>query len=315
MLEKNIAFVFPGQGSQSVGMLSDVANAYPLIQKNFQLVSDLLGYDLWQLTQHGPQEKLNETVNTQLAVLTADVSLYQLWRQQQGCQPAMTAGHSLGEYAALVAAEAIELKDAISLVYHRAIFMQNAVLPGQGAMAAIIGLSEEEILQVCQEAQSEGSVEPANFNSPGQTVIGGQIGAVEKAMEIAKVKGAKKAVKLIMSVPSHCSLMRSAAEQLAHLLEGISIKAPSIPVIHNVDALSHSDPEAIKRALVTQLYQPVRWTESIRKMVELGIKTVIECGPGKVLNGLNKRIDENLKLFQLNDLNSLDNLLKIEVTA
>lgn len=310
MLKKNIAFVFPGQGSQSIGMLSDVAHAYPLAQENFQLASDILGYDLWALTQQGPQEKLNQTVNTQLAVLIADVSLYQIWRQEKGCLPAMMAGHSLGEYAALVAAEAISLKDAVSLVHHRAIFMQNAVLPGDGAMAAIIGLNEEEIYSVCQAAQVEGSVEPANFNSPGQIVIGGQIGAVEKAMEIAKEKGAKKAVKLAMSVPSHCSLMRGAAEQLAHVIEGASIKSPSIPVIHNADVLSHDDPEAIKRALVMQLYMPVRWVDTIRKIAASGVDTVVECGPGKVLNGLNKRIDGNLKLFQTNDLNSLDNLLK-----
>lgn len=311
-MRRNIAFVFPGQGSQSVGMLADVADSYPLVQENFQMASDILGYDLWQIAQIGPQEKLMETVNTQLAVLISDVSLFQLWQQQQGCLPAMMAGHSLGEYAALVAAESIELKDAIRLVYHRARLMQEAVPFGEGAMAAVIGLSEEDIRQVCQSAQSIGVVEPANFNSSGQIVIGGQASAVEKAMEIAKEKGAKKVIKLDMSVPSHCSLMQNAAKQLAQVLESISVKTPKIPVIHDADVLNHSDSKSIKHALVAQLYSPVRWVEIIQKMVQNGIDTLIECGPGKVLNGLNKRIDENLKLLQLNDANSLKELLKNE---
>ncbi|NCX93712.1 MAG: [acyl-carrier-protein] S-malonyltransferase [Gammaproteobacteria bacterium] len=286
-----VAFVFPGQGSQSVGMLSDLYASFDGIKKTFEEVSESLGYDLWDLIQFN-EEKLNQTQYTQPAILTASVAMWRVWREKGEPLPHTLAGHSLGEYTALVCANSINLVDAARLVAKRGEFMQEAVKPGAGAMAAILGLPDAEVIAACQESAQGQIVSAVNFNCPGQVVIAGTAEAVNRACEAAKAKGAKRAQVLPVSVPSHCDLMRGAADRLAEFLDSVDIRVPEIPVVHNVDVTSHHSIGAIRQALKQQLFMPVRWVETIQYLSSQGITRFIECGPGKVLTGLNKRIVE-----------------------
>lgn len=286
--------VFPGQGSQSVGMLSDLAAAFPPVKETFDEASAVLGYDLWQRVSTGPVELLNQTSCTQPALLTAGVATWRCWQQRSDRLPAMMAGHSLGEYTALVCAGAVGFADAVGLVEKRGLHMQNAVAEGSGAMAAILGLEDGQVKALCAQAAEGETVSAVNFNSPGQVVIAGDRAAVERAMALAKQAGAKRALPLPVSVPSHCDLMQPAAEAFAADLAAVTFRAPVIPVLHNVDVAVHNDPDEIRDALVAQLHQPVRWVEIIQSMRAAGIATVFEMGPGKVLAGLNKRIDKTM---------------------
>lgn len=290
----SFAFVFPGQGSQSVGMLSELSTVYPQVQTTFQEASDALGYDLWKLVAEGPEQDLNQTERTQPAMLAAGIAVWRSWQSTTGLLPAYLAGHSLGEYTALVAAGALDFSDAIKLVEQRGQFMQQAVPAGEGAMAAILGLEDDDVRAVCQQASEFGVVEAVNFNSPGQVVIAGSAVAVNPALEIAKDKGAKRALLLPVSVPSHCALMKPAAEKLAEALAGITINTPTIPVIHNASVTSVASAAEIKELLAMQLYSPVRWVETVEWFASQGVNTLVECGPGKVLAGLTKRIDKSL---------------------
>jgi [acyl-carrier-protein] S-malonyltransferase len=303
------AFVFPGQGSQSVGMLADLAAAYPLVEETFREASDTLGYDLWQLVSQGPVEELNKTWQTQPALLAASVAIYRVWQQQGGEQPVLMAGHSLGEYSALVCAGVLNFADAIKLVELRGKLMQEAVPEGAGAMQAIIGLDDAAIRQACEESAQGQVVSPVNFNSPGQVVIAGNKEAVERAGAACKAAGAKRALPLPVSVPSHCALMKPAADKLAIALQDITFNAPSVPVINNVDVKAESDADAIRHALVRQLYSPVRWTESVEAMASQGVTQLMEMGPGKVLTGLTKRIVDSLTAAAVNDTASLKSAL------
>ncbi|MDF7761010.1 ACP S-malonyltransferase [Kosakonia cowanii] len=295
------AFVFPGQGSQAVGMLADMAATWPVIEETFQEASAVLGYDLWALVQQGPSEELNKTWQTQPALLTASVALWRVWQQQGGKAPALMAGHSLGEYSALVCAGVISFADAVRLVELRGKFMQDAVPAGTGAMSAIIGLDDAAIAEAC-EASAEGQVvSPVNYNSPGQVVIAGHKEAVERAGAACKAAGAKRALPLPVSVPSHCALMKPAAEKLAAELSNITFNAPQIPVVNNVDVACETTPEAIRDALIRQLYSPVQWTKSVEFMAAQGIEHLYEVGPGKVLTGLTKRIVDTLTASALNE--------------
>jgi [acyl-carrier-protein] S-malonyltransferase len=304
-MKKNVSFVFPGQGSQSVGMLAELAEQYSLVEKLFSEASQILNYDLWKIVSTGPAETLNQTIYTQPALLVADVAVWRIWQEKGGFEPAIMAGHSLGEYAALVAAESIAFADAVGLVAKRARFMQEVVAEGQGAMVVILGLSSEQVVDVCKQSAQNDIVAAVNFNSPAQIVIAGDSVAVERAMELAKKTGAKRAMKLPVSVPSHCELMKPAAEQLAICLNAVSIKPPKMPIINNVDVKANQHPDDIRDALVRQLCNPVRWVETINAVVADGIDTIFECGPGKVLSGLNKRINGDLNLFGLNNLEEL----------
>lgn len=290
----SVAFVFPGQGSQSVGMMNAFADV-DVVKATFAEASEVLGFDVWQLVSDGPQESLNATVNTQPVMLTADVAIYRAWLAQGGAKPAFVAGHSLGEYAALVAAEVLSFADALKLVKLRAEAMQAAVPEGVGAMAAILGLDDAVLQAACDEAAQGEVVAAVNYNSAGQTVIAGHKAAVERACELAKAKGAKRALLLPVSVPSHCELMKPAAEKLNEALSKLSISAPTIEVIHNVDVAAHSDAAEIANALVEQLYKPVRWVETVQALHSKGATVIAECGPGKVLLGLNKRIASEAK--------------------
>lgn len=299
------AFVFPGQGSQSVGMMKGFAE-HAEIRATFNEASQVLGFDLWDLVENGPADVLNLTVNTQPAMLAADVAIWRAWRVAGGEMPAYFAGHSLGEYAALVAAGALDFRDAVQLVRLRAEAMQAAVPEGVGAMAAILGLTDDAVLAACLDASHDDEVaEAVNFNSPGQVVIAGNKAAVERAMLGCKAAGAKRALPLPVSVPSHSSLMRPAAEVLAAQLALIDLKSPSVPVLHNTDVDSHSSAGAIRDALACQLYTPVRWVETIQALKAAGVVRVIECGPGKVLTGLNKRIVEGVSSVAIIDEASL----------
>jgi [acyl-carrier-protein] S-malonyltransferase len=300
------AIVFPGQGSQAVGMLAELAEKFDVVKHTFAEASEVLGYDLWALVQNGPAEDLNQTDRTQPALLTASVAIWRVWQEQGGEQPAVLAGHSLGEYSALVCAGVIDFKAAIKLVELRGQLMQEAVPAGVGAMSAIIGLDNDSIAKACEEAAQDQIVSPVNFNSPGQVVIAGNKEAVERANILCKEAGAKRALPLPVSVPSHCALMKPAADKLAVALEAIEFNAPSIPVINNADVQTESDPVAIKLALVKQLYGPVRWTESVERMANEGIEQLLEMGPGKVLTGLTKRINRALTSAVVNDSASLD---------
>lgn len=295
-----LAFVFPGQGSQSVGMMAGWGGR-PEVRATFQEASDALGEDLWAMVADGPAELLNQTVNTQPAMLAADIAAWRAWQAAGGAAPALLAGHSLGEYAALVAAGALGFADAIRLVRFRAEAMQAAVPEGVGAMAAILGLDDDAVRAVCDEAAAGEVVEAVNLNSPGQVVIAGNKAAVERAMALAKEKGAKRALPLPVSVPSHSSLMRPAADRLLAHLQSVPIAAPAIPVLHNTDVRAHAEPEAIRIALAKQLHTPVRWVETVRALKAASIERVIECGPGKVLAGLSKRIDDSLPAVALAD--------------
>jgi len=305
-MSNKIAFVFPGQGSQSIGMLAEMAAADPVIEQTFAEASEVLGYDLWQLVQNGPDTELNQTDKTQPAMLAAGVAMYRAWQNSSDVVPAMMAGHSLGEYTALVCAGAIPFAAAIDLVEKRGCFMQQAVPAGEGAMAAILGLDDAQVIKCCEEAAEGEIISAVNFNSPGQVVVAGTAAAVERITGIAKAAGAKRALVLPVSVPSHCELMRPAAEQMAPLLASVEISTPAIPVIHNADVSSHQDADAIRDALLRQLYNPVRWVESVQHIAGSGIDTLVECGPGKVLAGLNKRIDRSMTALPIFDPASLE---------
>jgi [acyl-carrier-protein] S-malonyltransferase len=304
-MDMTLAFVFPGQGSQRVGMLDDFA-AHTDVRATFAEASDALGDDLWTLIEQGPAETLNLTRNTQPAMLTADIALWRAWRAAGGPQPSVVAGHSLGEYAALVAAGAMQLRDAVPLVRFRAEAMQDAVAHGVGAMAAIMGGDDAAIVDACREAAQGEIVEPVNFNGPGQVVIAGHKSAVERAIAAAKARGAKRGVMLPVSAPFHSSLMKPAADRLAARLAQLDITSPSIPVLHNVDVAEHATPEAIRAALAEQAASPVRWSDTIRALLARGVTHLVECGPGKVLTGLTRRIDENAATFALNDRAAID---------
>lgn len=295
------AFVFPGQGSQAVGMLAEIAAANPVVEATFREASDVLGYDLWALTQQGPAEELNKTWQTQPALLAASVALWRVWEQKGGKTPAMMAGHSLGEYSALVCAGVIDFADAVRLVELRGKLMQEAVPAGTGAMYAIIGLDDASIAKACEEAAQGEVVSPVNFNSPGQVVIAGNKDAVERAGAACKAAGAKRALPLPVSVPSHCALMKPAADKLAIALENITFNAPVVPVVNNVDVKCETSAEAIRSALVRQLYSPVQWTKSVEFMAAQGVAQLLEVGPAKVLTGLTKRIVDTLTASAINE--------------
>lgn len=298
-MSASLAFVFPGQGSQSVGMLAELAQQQPLIQHTFSEASDALGYDLWALTQQGPEESLNQTDKTQPAILTASIALWRLWQAEAGVQPAFVAGHSLGEYSALVAAGSLSLADAVRLVERRGQLMQQAVPAGQGGMAAILGLEDADVLAACAEAEQGEVVSAVNFNAPGQVVIAGAVNAVARAIEACKARGAKRAMALPVSVPSHCALMRPAAEQFAASIESLNWQMPSIALVQNVTAAVPTDLDGLKRDLLAQLYSPVRWVETVQCLAGQGVAELVECGPGKVLSGLNKRCVKGVNTHNL----------------
>lgn len=306
---KKFAMVFPGQGSQAVGMLAELAAEYPVVQDTFKQASEALGYDLWQLVQQGPAEELNKTWQTQPALLAASVAVYRVWQEKYPqYKPEVMAGHSLGEYSALVCAGVLDFQDAVKLVELRGKLMQQAVPEGTGAMYAIIGLDNEAIINACKQAEQGEVVSAVNFNSPGQVVIAGAKAAVERAAALCKEAGAKRTLPLAVSVPSHCALMKPAADQLSVSLESITLKVPHVSVLNNVDVKGESDAEAIRYALVRQLYSPVRWTETVEKMANNGVEVLVEIGPGKVLNGLTKRIVDSLQAVSVNDIKSLDSI-------
>lgn len=302
----DFAMVFPGQGSQAVGMLAELAEQYPIVTETFAQASDVLGYSLWDLVQNGPEEELNKTWKTQPALLAASVAIWRVWQEKQGKMPQMMAGHSLGEYSALVCAGVIDFSAAIKLVELRGQLMQEAVPAGTGAMYAIIGLDNDAIAKACEEAAQGQVVSPVNFNSPGQVVIAGNKEAVERAGVLCKEAGAKRALPLAVSVPSHCALMKPAADKLAVALQEIEFKQPEIQVVNNVDVIAQTDANAIRDALIRQLYNPVRWTETVELIAEKGITQLLEIGPGKVLTGLTKRISKEMNAAAVNDIASLD---------
>ncbi len=293
------AFVFPGQGSQSVGMLAGLAEQYPEVFQTFREASEVMHIDLWKLVCDGPVESLNQTQITQPVMLAADIAVWRVWQSLDGPTPAMVAGHSLGEYAALVAAEAMEFNDAVAVVSERGRLMQAAVPEGNGAMAAILGLDDELVEAICREVAEGQIVAPANYNSPGQLVIAGEASAVERAMHKCMDAGARRTTVLPVSVPSHCELMRPAADRLGQQLEKVNIRTSAIPVLHNVDIQSHNKPENIRQALVRQMSSPVRWTGTIQAMAKQGVICLGECGPGRVLAGLGRRINKDLSFIAL----------------
>jgi len=292
-----------------VGMLKELGEAYPVVRETFAEASNALGYDLWALIQEGPEQDLNRTDRTQPAMLAAGVAVWRVWQQRGGPRPAYMAGHSLGEYTALVCAGALDFPEAAALVADRGRFMQEAVPEGQGAMAAVLGLEDEQVRAACAEAAQGGVVEAVNFNAPGQVVIAGEKAAVERAIEALKAAGAKRAVVLPVSVPSHCALMKPASERLAERLRTVTVRAPQIPVLHNVDVQTTQDPEAIRDRLVRQLYSPVRWVETVLALKAKGVTVTVECGPGRVLAGLNRRIDKEMATPAVYDPASLDQAL------
>jgi [acyl-carrier-protein] S-malonyltransferase len=302
------AFVFAGQGSQSVGMLAGFAAAEPTVRDTFDEAARVLGYDLWKLVSEGPEEQLNATERTQPAMLAAGVAVWRTWRARGGAPPALVSGHSLGEFTALVCAQSLQFPAAVDLVRFRGQVMQEAVPAGSGAMAAILGLDDEAIVAACREAAQGGVVEAANFNAPGQVVIAGEAAAVQRAIEAARTRGAKRAVMLPVSVPSHTSLMRGAGERLRERLRALEVHVPKTRYVSAVDARAHEEPDDIRDVLVRQLSSPVRWTDTLRAVVSGGIAQVIECGPGKVLTGLNRRIERrpDLACLALEDPASID---------
>ncbi len=304
-----LAVVFPGQGSQSVGMLAGLAEAYPVVRDTFSAASAVLGYDLGKLALEGPAEELNRTDHTQPAMLAAGVAVWRVWEERGGARPALLAGHSLGEYTALVCSAAMPYEQAVSLVADRGRFMQEAVPEGQGAMAAILGLDDSAVEAVCESMAQGQAVSAANFNSPGQVVVAGAREAVERTVAEAKRSGAKRALLLPVSVPSHCALMRPAAERLLERLQQVEISAPEIPVVHNVDSATHDGADAVRDVLARQLYSPVRWTDTVRAMAGQGVVAMAELGPGKVLAGLNRRIDKSMNAVAVFDKDSLDKAL------
>ena len=298
-MSASLAFVFPGQGSQSLGMLAEQGGQQKLVLDTFAEASEALGYDLWALAQQGPEEQLNQTDKTQPAILTASIALWRLWLAEGGARPAYVAGHSLGEYSALVAAGSLAFADAVKLVERRGQLMQQAVPAGQGGMAAILGLEDADVLAACAEAAQGEVVSAVNFNAPGQVVIAGAAAAVERAIEACKARGAKRAMPLPVSVPSHCALMKPAAERFAESIEALTWQAPQIPLVQNVSAAVAADLDVLKRDLLAQLYSPVRWVESMVCLSESGVTDLVECGPGKVLSGLNKRCVKGVNTHNL----------------
>ena len=307
MADKVIAFVFPGQGSQRTGMLEAAYERFPSVQDTFAEAAQALGYDMWELIQHGDQDALNLTETTQPVLLTASVALWRAWLEQGGPHPAMMAGHSLGEFSALVCAGALEFVDAVKLVRQRGAFMQSAVPVGEGAMAAIIGLDDEVINRVCADVSANtGQVVAAvNFNSPGQVVIAGHTAAVDAAISGIKQAGAKRAMPLPVSAPFHTGLMKPAGDKLAEAMADLSIKTPKIPVVHNVHAQTETEPTKIRSLLVEQIYSPVQWTSCIEAIIKQGVSDIVECGPGKVLSGLNRRIDKSVQSHSLEEPDDL----------
>lgn len=318
----NLAFVFPGQGSQSMGMMRDLAASYPEVKQIFERASEVIDRNLWKIVDEGPDEELNRTQNTQPAMMAAGYAVWHIWSRMSGIRPAWSAGHSLGEYTALVCSKALSFEDGIKLVSLRGQLMQQAVPKGVGAMAAILGLEDHEVVKICNDASlDEGNsatsgtgaefVSAANFNSPGQVVIAGTTSAVEKAILAAKSAGAKRAVLLPVSVPSHCALMTPAADRLGEALKNVSINRPDVTLIHNVDVLAHSSPDVIRNALKEQMFMPVRWADTIKFMSDQGVNRFVECGPGKVLTGLGKRIVKDAEHVAIFDPESLNNLLEL----
>lgn len=306
---EDLAMVFPGQGSQSVGMLAELEARYPVVSETFSRASAVLGYDLWARVQEGPAELLNQTACTQPAMLAAGVATWRCWQSRSDAVPAMMAGHSLGEYTALVCAGALDFEATIGLVEKRGLAMQNAVPEGTGAMAAILGLDDDQVVALCAQAAGDEVVSAVNFNSPGQVVIAGHAAAVERAMALAGEAGARRALRLPVSVPSHCALMEPAAETFAAELAATEVRVPDIAVLHNVDVSTKDSAEAIREALAAQLYRPVRWVETIRAMHAAGIARVLEMGPGKVLAGLNKRIEKSMPGIAVQTPDDLDRAL------
>ncbi len=306
----NLAFVFPGQGSQSLGMLSALAANHDEVRHTFERASDALGKDLWSIVVNGPEESLNQTQNTQPAMLAAGVAVWQVWCKQSAIRPDWMAGHSLGEYTALVCSGAMSFEDGIKLVAVRGQLMQDAVPVGVGSMAAILGLDDQQVVAICAQVAENEVVSAVNFNAPGQVVIAGNLAAVERAMLAAKDAGAKRALLLPVSVPSHCALMQTAADKLDQYLLNTVIDEPKMTLIHNVDVASHTTPELIRQALKEQLYKPVRWVDTIKLMQDRGVTRFVECGPGKVLIGLNKRIAKEAEHFSMYDPESLNKVLE-----
>ena len=295
----SLAFVFPGQGSQSPGMLAALAAAEPVVEETFAEASAVLGYDLWRLCQQGPAAELGSTEKTQPAMLAAGVAVWRAWRRHEGPRPVAMAGHSLGEYTALVCSGAIDFAAAVDVVRFRGQVMQQAVPLGQGAMAAILGLEDDALAAACREAEQGEVVEPVNFNAPGQVVIAGHASAVARAIDAAKARGAKRAVLLPVSVPSHSRLMLGAAEQLAERLASVDVRMPDVAAVYTVDVRTHASPDGIRQALKEQLFKPVRWADTVRAMLASGVTTLVECGPGKVLTSLNRRIERRPELAML----------------
>ena len=306
----NLAFVFPGQGSQSVGMLSSLVESYPEVKQTFERASDVLGKNLWTMAMEGPEALQGQTENTQPLMLAAGYAVWQVWCKQSPIRPEWILGHSLGEYTALVCSEAITFEDGVALVAERGRLMQEAVPEGVGAMAAILGLEDHQVVKVCLDAQEQEIVAPVNYNAPGQVVIAGHASAVERAMLLAKEAGAKKSIKLAVSVPSHCQLMEPAAEKLAKKLQTIAIQSPQMTLIHNSDVCAHSAPEVIRNVLKEQLYKPVRWSDGIRFVFDQGVTHFLECGPGKVLFSLNKRIVNKAQHLSVYDPETLNQALE-----
>ena len=306
---KSLAFVFPGQGSQTIGMLADLAAEFPLVESTYAECSSILGYDLWRLVQNGPEAELNTTQKTQPALLAASIALWRIWNEMGGAKPRIMAGHSLGEYSALVCAGAIHFSDAVPLVANRGVCMQSAVAKGAGSMAVILGLADDRIEAICKEAAQGEIVSPANFNCPGQVVISGHKMAVARALTLAARAGAKRSSILPVSVPSHCLLMREAAEHFSDYLDKLKVRSPDIPVLHNIDNSCRINIDEIKQALQAQLYQAVRWADTIQEMLQVGVNTIIECGPSKVLIGLSKRVERRLTLLPISTPESLHQAL------
>lgn len=305
-----LAFVFPGQGSQSVGMLSELYDAHQIIRDTFGEASEALGMDLWSLIANGPEEQLNQTDNTQPAMLVSGVSCWRLWQEMGGANATLMAGHSLGEYTALTCAGVLELADAVKLVAERGRLMQAAVPAGVGAMAAVLGLEDEAVRQVCLDSAEGQVLQAVNYNSPGQVVIAGNTEAIDRAIDKAKEAGARRALKLPVSVPSHCDLMQPAAEQLSEYMKSVTFSEATTPVVHNVSASQADSADEMKQALIKQLHQPVQWVDSVKAMISTGVTQMIEMGPGKVLTGLNKRIDKSVSTLPVFDTASLGKALE-----
>jgi [acyl-carrier-protein] S-malonyltransferase len=309
MEKANLAFLFPGQGSQKIGMLSGLAEAYPMVEETFAEASEVLGYDVWDMVQNGQAEDINLTERTQPILLTASVAIWRIWTANQGPLPAMMAGHSLGEWSALVCTGTVDFADAVKLVRMRGAFMQDAVPVGAGAMAAIIGVADDVIRDVCARAAGDEVVSAVNYNSPGQVVIAGHAPAVDRAIGLLKEAGAKRAMPLPVSAPFHTSLMKPAADRLAEHIQATTFRAPATPVVHNVSGKTETDPQLIKNVMIEQIYHPVLWVDCMQALVTQGIETVVECGPGKVLAGLAKRVEKSLNAYATEDTDSLDKAL------